>query len=273
MLVVRRRSSALRLLALILIGAVGALLRAPAGSTLVHGPLQPGVYADISANWAGYIYSAPGMDSVGGTWVVPQVTGGYGTSASSIWVGIGGSMTDDLIQAGTEQDVISGQPVYYAWYETLPNPAHRVRMDIAPGDQITVHVGEVAPNQWSVSIVNGTNGQIVQLTLSYVSSHSSAEWIVEAPTLLNNRTGERRQLPLANFGVVHFSSLAATQQGTAVNPLAAVPVVMAERRTRLQLVDVSPIRNGTFDALYVGGGVPADTNPLQFESESAVAPR
>jgi hypothetical protein len=272
MLVVWRRSSVLRLLAFILIGAVGVLLRAPGGA-LVHGPLQVGVYADVSTNWAGYIYSAPGIDSVGGTWNVPQVTGGYGTSASSIWVGIGGSTTEDLIQAGTEQDVIAGQPVYYAWYETLPTPAQRVRLDVAPGDQITVRIAEVAPNQWSVVIANGTNGQMAQLTLFYVSSHSSAEWIVEAPTMLNNRTGARRQLPLANFGAVHFSGIAATQFGSAINPLAAVPVVMAERRTRLKLVDVSPISNAAFDALYVGSAVPVDSNPLPFETESAVLPR
>jgi len=272
MLVVRRYSSALRLLTLALICVVATLLRIP-GNALVHGPLQAGIYADVSTNWAGYIYSAPGIDSVGGTWIVPQVADGYGTSASSIWVGIGGSTTNDLIQAGTEQDLISGQPVYYAWYETLPTPAQRVRMDVAPGDQITVRIAEVAPNQWSVVIANGTNGQMAQLTLFYTSSHSSAEWIVEAPTLQNNRTGERRQLPLANFGAVHFSGIAATQLGSAINPLAATPVIMAERRTRLKLADVSPISNGAFDVLYVGGAVSTGINPPPFERESAVLPR
>ena len=65
MLVVRRYSSALRLLTLALICVVATLLRIP-GNALVHGPLQAGIYADVSTNWAGYIYSAPGIDSIGG---------------------------------------------------------------------------------------------------------------------------------------------------------------------------------------------------------------
>jgi hypothetical protein len=45
---------------------------------------------------------------------------------------------------------------------------------------------------------------------TYTSSHSSAEWIEEAPY------ARRRQLPLAQFGTVSFTEASAVRDGVAL---------------------------------------------------------
>ena len=236
------------------LAAVGLLtvasLHGTGHSALIHGPRTVAAAADVSTNWAGYVDETRGVDSVSGTWVVPTVDPSAGTSASSVWVGIGGSNSDDLIQAGTEQDIEHGRPVYYAWYEMLPAESKEVRMDVEPGDQITVSIAEDAQNQWVLNMSDDTTGEALQMHLTYRSSNASAEWIVEAPTAVNARTGAQHQVTLANFGSVHFSNMAATSNGQAIDPTNAAPVVMASHRTKI--VDVSPVQNGGFDALYLG---------------------
>lgn len=222
------------------------------GSALLHGPRTVAAAADVSTNWAGYVEETSGVDSISGTWTVPAVDPSAGTSASSVWVGIGGSNSDDLIQAGTEQDVERGRTVYYAWYEMLPDESKQVRMDVQPGDQMSVSIYEDARNHWIIALSDDTTGEALQLSFNYRSNNASAEWIVEAPTAVNSRTGAQHQVTLANFGSVHFSNMAATRNGRTLDPNAAAPVVMALRRAKV--VDVSPLQNLGFDAFYLGAG-------------------
>ncbi len=244
------RRPALRF-ALAAAGLLTAVSLHGAGHTaLIHGPRTVAATADVSTNWAGYVDETNGVDSVSGTWVVPTVTPSAGTSASSVWVGIGGSNSDDLIQAGTEQDIENGRAVYYAWYEMLPAESKQVRMDVEPGDQITVAITETARSQWVINMSDDTTGEALQMHFTYRSSNASAEWIVEAPTAINSRTGAEHQVTLANFGAVHFSNMAATTSGQAIDPTESYPVVMASHRAKL--VDVSPVQDGGFDALYLG---------------------
>ena len=50
------------------------------------------------------------------------------------------------------------------------------------GDSITVSITEQSPDQWLIDFSNNTTGQTYQQTQQYTSSHSSAEWVEEAPS-------------------------------------------------------------------------------------------
>jgi hypothetical protein len=164
-----------------------------------------------SSNWSGYEATGSNFTSVTGTWTVPQTDGSTG-GADATWVGIGGVTSRDLIQAGTETDASgNGRVRYQAWIETLPQASHTVSLTVNPGDSVTVTIAEQSTDNWQVTLKDNTTGKTYQDSEQYQSSHSSAEWVEEAPS------GGRRILPLDNFGAVSFSAGSATKDGQAEN--------------------------------------------------------
>ena len=111
--------------------AVGKVIPASwphtAGLVRAGKPVRPALSGtSASANWAGYEDTGAGaqFSEVSADWTVPAVqVGTYGDS--STWVGIDGTSTSDLIQAGTDQSWSPNGAVYYAWYELLPGPFRR----------------------------------------------------------------------------------------------------------------------------------------------------
>ncbi|HEY3118270.1 MAG TPA: G1 family glutamic endopeptidase, partial [Chloroflexota bacterium] len=134
-----------------------------------------------SANWAGYAATQGTFTSVSGTWTVPQPAMDGTQGADATWVGIGGEHSRDLIQAGTEAAVSSGNRVrYYAWIEMLPDYSKPVPLAVHPGDSVTVSLAQQEPGSWLISFNNHTTGATFNRTVQYQSSLSSAEWIEEA---------------------------------------------------------------------------------------------
>jgi hypothetical protein len=128
------------------------------------------------------------------TWTVPAVpSGGRQTSYSAAWTGIDGFTNSNLIQAGTEQDVIRGVPHYAAWWEILPAAETVIpSITVEPGDSITVSIAQVAgttsgtTSPWAITLTdNGQAHHAAQLpfttTQAYSGPGTSAEWILEAP--------------------------------------------------------------------------------------------
>lgn len=174
----------------------------------------PGVPDDqnSSHNWSGYAATGGTYTSVTGTWTVPQFSadGPFGIDAA--WVGIGGVRSRDLIQAGTQQTVSgSGSTQYQAWIELLPRNSRPVPLRVHAGDSVTVSISEQTPNQWSINFTNNTTGDTYQTNQQYTSSHSSAEWVEEAPS-----SGRGSLLPLSNFGSIEFSNGSAVKDGQTV---------------------------------------------------------
>ncbi|MBV8085764.1 MAG: hypothetical protein JO247_13225 [Chloroflexi bacterium] len=164
-----------------------------------------------SSNWSGYEATGGNYTTVTGTWTVPQTDGSTG-GADATWVGIGGVTSRDLIQAGTESDASgNGRVRYQAWIETLPQASHTVPLTVNPGDSVTVTIAEQSTDNWQVTLKDNTTGKSYQDTEQYQSSHSSAEWVEEAPS------GGRRILPLDNFGTVNFTAASAIKDGQAEN--------------------------------------------------------
>jgi Peptidase A4 family len=187
----------------------------------------PNAGAGTSHNWSGYVaatnLASPqpnSVSAVSGSWIVPTVTGpASGSTKSSVWVGIDGFKDSSVEQIGTEQEVVNGTPGYYAWWEMYSSgtgqPEQRIAtMTIDPGDSISASVQYLTSGAYAgefhLSMVDNTRDESFS---TYVSSaqyqspqaqRSSAEWIVEAPTVGG------RYANLANFGSVRFSNAYAT---------------------------------------------------------------
>jgi len=214
-----------------LAGAVAAAGPMPAAGTHVrYAAAALDAPADaVSSNWSGYAVTSAGTayTSVTSTWTQPKATCGTGDAgaAAAFWVGLGGYALNSqaLEQAGTDSDCDStNRPSYYAWYEIVPAPPVNVRLKIAPGDTITASVN-IRNNNSAVlfQIKNRSRGTVFTklVTLTAAPDLSSAEWIAEAPSSCTQTSC--RPLPLANFGSVAFTKVAALGNGnggTVANP-------------------------------------------------------
>ena len=194
-----------------------SITRRPGDFAISHPniPLKNGT----SGNWSGYAAATnlhnPKKDSVTkvtGTWIVPSVTATPQNGYSSIWVGIDGYTSSTVEQLGTEQDWASGRQSNYAWFEMYPNESYEIMgFPVDVGDSITATVAYVALNTFSLSIMNNTKKVFFTIPQSYtkssVAQRSSAEWIIEAPSL-------NTVLPLAHFSTIFFSNCATTISNT-----------------------------------------------------------
>ncbi len=187
------------------------------GSTPTASPTPgsaPTTVGTTSRNWSGYVATGGTFTGVRGTWTVPTVsTTGTGTDAT--WVGIGGTTTTDLIQAGTQATVDNGVVQYSAWTETLPQASQTVPLTVNAGDALTVSITQPSSGAWNITIQNATSGGSYSGTITYASSESSAEWIEEAPS-----SGGGVVL-LDRFGTVQFTNLSAVKNQQTVTPAAA----------------------------------------------------
>jgi hypothetical protein len=230
---------------------------------LLRGPRQE----SGSSNWSGYAIgtgSTGNYSSASFSWIVQSATYvNYGSSNpypfndSSQWVGIGGNVTSDLIQLGSDSYVDNtGTPTYAVWYEMLPNvsinlsgctPASLSSCPVSPGDvmsaslECTANCTANASNmQWTLSMSDSTKGWSWTENFTYMSSLSSAEWIEEAPTY-----GEIAAV--SNFGTASFSNLLVN--GTSPNLNAAADGIAlfdpeGGYATPCQAFDGSQVGNG-----------------------------
>jgi hypothetical protein len=169
---------------------VGVMVRANGHQRL---PLHGGTVDSL--NWSGYAVtpSGGGITAVASTFVVPQA-GLVPPGFAATWTGIGGFNTNDLIQAGTAEDSLPSLPVigpqYFAWYELLPNAETPISgcsgdaaCTVVPGEHVAVTINEVSGNTWHIAMTDAGHWSWAK-NVTYHSSRSSAEWILEAPSLL-----------------------------------------------------------------------------------------
>lgn len=191
------------------------------------------------------------FSAVSGGWVVPTPTSTSttGNSLDAAWIGIGGVSSDDLIQTGTV-DVVdpNGTITVSAFYELLPDSATFIpSISVSPGDAMFASIRETAPDTWSVTITDQTDGQSFSTSLSYTSSHSSAEWIEEDPSYSDGSLA-----PFNNFGSVSFSSSMATNAGgnTVVDNLSPASITLVAGRRNVPIATPSDLINGAFSVTH-----------------------
>jgi hypothetical protein len=181
-----------------------------------HDPrVRESVANGTSTNWSGYAVetslASPQngvVTDVKGSWTVPSVTAtDSSVTYSSIWVGIDGDTSKTVEQCGTEQDVVKGTVVNYAWFEMYPKRAYRIlNFPVSPNDVIHAEVSR-SGRLYTLTLENATQHASFTITLKMNSADdSSAEWIVEAPS-------GGHVLPLANFGTASMYDCTATLNG------------------------------------------------------------
>jgi hypothetical protein len=200
------------------------------------------------------------FSNVTGTFRLPKVvcSSSAAPAYSAFWVGLGGysAAAQALEQVGVDADCSSaGTPTYYAWYELVPAPAVKVALKVSGGDTITTSV-VVTGTDVLVQVKNRTRKTSFTRHLQMATPDvSSAEWIAEAPSACSS-LGDCRVLPLADFGTVGFTNIAATANahaGTLTDATwsaAAISLVpLSSRRATL----------GQPDTASNAGAAPADT--------------
>jgi hypothetical protein len=179
-----------------------------------------------SQNWSGYVATAGPYAAASGSFTVPSlVPGTPGQDMLSQWVGIDGAGNSSLIQAGVTElpgpDGTAAASEVFAWWEVLPfasQPA--TTMTVRPGDEMSITIGHVGGDNWSIHLSDSTNGQDYTQDVNYTGPATSAEWILEAP--MDSQT--HQQVPLAPYSpAVDFSGLSTTGNSTSLSK-----VVMAQ---------------------------------------------
>jgi hypothetical protein len=163
--------------------------------------------AGSSNNWSGYVITTPATASkyawIYGEWNVPRAyaeSGFYSSDHSTMWVGIDGWGTPDVVQDGTDQDTVTAFWIqtssYDAWTEWYPLSSQTVsNFPVNPGDDMHVWTWtRDASGNWSA---NATVGwfymwNATQNVYSYTSTTApsgttfnghTAEWVMERPTV------------------------------------------------------------------------------------------
>jgi hypothetical protein len=181
-----------------------------------------------SFNWTGVVARPPVGDRfkwITASWIVPNPSQPHGLAKgkryySSAWIGIDGWLPGDLLQAGTESDILMQD-----------NAAHRTVShwwEWYPDGSVTINNHPVAPGDYVACLICST-GQTAMIYFANLSAHThtsfqiriprgstfkgnSADWVVEAP-LINGAQSE-----LADYGATFFDgSYAGTQKEVRVD--------------------------------------------------------
>jgi hypothetical protein len=232
------RSFSRRALAL---SALAVLAIAAAASAVAPG-IASAVTATVSANWSGYAVTGSSksahFDRVAGSWVQPGGSCARGQETYSVtWVGLGGFRQGSkaLEQTGTAVNCTSsGRAVYSAWYELVPAAPVTMRLAVHPGDEISASVAESAGETILQVRDLSTHHARTAVRAASPLDLSSAEWIVEAPSLCFTTT-HCTPLPLTDFGTVSFSNASVS---TSSAQRAAIDA-RSLKVTRLELRDYS----------------------------------
>jgi len=206
---------------------------------------------------------------------VPAVAASTTLMTDVAWVGIGGSKSRDLIQAGTQGAVQNGRVQYWAWYELLPDFQIVLPLVVAAGDKVSVSLTEMSEDLWFLSFENNTTGAAHYQVLEYNSKYTSAEWIQEMPTV-TNRGGERLYAPLAEFGAITFTDGWAVVDGKrkSIEDARGRAVTMTSREGRVPLAIPLQLNEDSFTvvrtsavpspAIFVGSGKRNRANPADI---------
>jgi len=227
--------------------------------------LTKGNVTGTSGNWSAVELKKTNADftTVVGYFAVPSVasqTAGTANAYSSIWVGLDGDGTSDLIQDGTESDWIGGKAVYDAWVEVLPAAETVLTgLKVAAGDAIFtitqyVVTGGKAVAQFTVADLN-TNKNVstsIAFPANLKFTGTSAEWVVERTEV--NGTFEN---PMPRYGLAFFSSAYAEKgsssttypmNGTATSVATTEYITMHDTPSNTDLSD--PVNEGIYSTIF-----------------------
>jgi len=159
------------------------------------------IVTTTSSNWSGTAdYNAANpftVEAIIGRFVVPTAHQAFGACTggwdySSIWPGIDGFGSSDVLQAGIEADAYCNgsttSTFYSAWIEWYPYASTRVSSPVIhPGDLVYVEVWNTSPTQGYAYFKNFSTNTAAEYSLTRppAATHvgNSVEWIVERPSV------------------------------------------------------------------------------------------
>ncbi len=179
-----------------------------------HGPMRAagqttanGVAA-TSSNWSGFVAPVPAYSwgtqsatAIFGDWVVPVAQPAFNACPghkaaqdvySSTWVGLDGSGSGDVLQAGTESDAVCSRgevgPYQGAWFEWYPyNEVRITNLPVSTGADMYVHVWATSATEGHAYIANKSTKESVSVRFDAPPFTelvgNSAEWVVERPSV------------------------------------------------------------------------------------------
>ncbi len=198
----------------------------------------------LSKNWSGYLVTGASFRHVSAHWRIPRVACRSGRPGySAMWIGLGGYRGAGLEQVGTESDCPGGRrPVTYAWYELLPFPLHGIRLRVSQGDRISASV--TVAGAWTTIRMRDLDrrGSFHRRLYTSEVNLSSAEWILEAPSVCVPFSDNCLIRPLLSFGRAGFSSA----QVTTVDSFRGTIGNRAWQRLRIVLVQERLLGGGRY---------------------------
>jgi hypothetical protein len=223
-----------------------------------------------STNWSGYVDTGSTFTGVGGEWTVPAVQPAVPLAATSQWIGVDGDGNNSLIQTGTSSTTQNGATQYFAWYEILPSASVFIGF-VSPGDDMQATIIQDSPGLWTITIADNTSQNLFTQQFAYSGPASSAEWIVEDPTVSSGTPPVNSQPPLANFGTTPFSNLGAS--ATNDSATGVFPVDMIDASSNV-IAYPSALSASGFTVTYVPlsittGSLTADINTSYSQTLSA----
>jgi hypothetical protein len=179
-------------------------------TNILHGPMQRrgpsvplananNVFASTSTNWSGTsVVNSQNpfkVEAIIGEFLVPTARQAFGSCTggwdySSIWPGIDGNGSNDVLQAGVEVDAYCNggttQSSYSAWIEWYPNFSTEVSSPVIhPGDLVLVEVYSTSPTIGYAYFKNFSTQETAAYQLTAPGGTTlvgnSVEWIVERP--------------------------------------------------------------------------------------------
>ncbi len=152
------------------------------------GSSTPQALGWASSNWSGYAVTTPSSSpytGITGQWTVPAVAAARGATYSAAWAGIDGFNSTALVQTGTEQDYYNRSAHYMAWWTTSAQgyAEQAISKPVAPGDAITATITKTGTTLWTISLADTTENWTFTTQVTYTGPGTSAEWIMEAPTI------------------------------------------------------------------------------------------
>jgi hypothetical protein len=170
-----------------------------------------------STNWSGGVVYLPAGFAVAkffivyGQWTVPNpfpAAGDFQLYHCSFWIGIDGSYSSDVLQAGAHceaQNTSSGivQREIHPWFEWFPeNEIQITNLTVSAGDILSCLISSTSSTTANMILANSTTNRAVAVEMTAPGTNkldgNCAEWIVERPKVGGINT------QLANYGAVTF---------------------------------------------------------------------
>ena len=147
-----------------------------------------------SPHWSGWMTYGSHITKVSTTLVVPTMaTTNAAGQMASMWVGIDGFYSHQLLQAGVTEVSTPLGPEVFPWFEQLPQQptASTVPMTVAQGQRVQVRLQQWIPGIWCVSMTNLDTGASWHTGVLYNGPLETADWVLEPP----QSAGQPTQLP------------------------------------------------------------------------------